>query len=138
MTNAFLPHMYGSNCVVYTGTHDNDTMQGWLDNADDASVRLVAEYVFGKELSESEARKLCASGELCAVLVRCAIASTADMAVIPIQDILGVSSEGRMNTPSTVGANWTWRFEMSELTKERAENLEFLGRLYGRNIVKAE
>lgn len=134
MTNAFLPHMYGSNCVVYTGTHDNDTMQGWLENAPDSSVRLAAEYAFGKEVSEYEARKLCDSGELCAALVRCALASTADMAVIPIQDILGVSNEGRMNTPSTVGANWTWRFEMSELTEARAENLAFLGRIYGRNI----
>ena len=77
---------------------------------------------------------ICLSGELRKALVRCAIASAADMAVIPIQDIIGAGDEGRMNAPSTVGTNWTWRFDLSELSDDRAESLAFLSKIYGRNL----
>lgn len=133
MVNAYLPHNYNQNCVVYTGTHDNDTTQGWLDSAPDALVKLICEYIWGKPFTEQEARSASASGDLRAALVKAAIASNANMAVIPIQDILGVGNEGRMNAPSTVGTNWTWRFDLKELTAARAKNLAFLGGLYGRN-----
>ena len=134
MVNAFLPHMYPQNCVVYTGTHDNQTMQGWLDTASDDAVKITAEYAYGREMTVEEAKRLSASGELRKALVRAAIASSADTAVIPLQDILGVGDEGRMNAPSTVGSNWTWRFALSELTESRAKELSFLSALYGRNI----
>ncbi|MCR5046438.1 MAG: 4-alpha-glucanotransferase [Treponema sp.] len=134
MLNAFLPHMFCQNCVVYTGTHDNQTMQGWLDSASDAAVQIAAQYAFGKKMTEQEARASSDSGELRDALVKTAIASAADMAVIPMQDILGVGDEGRMNAPSTVGANWTWRFDLAELTDDRAERLAFLSSLYGRNL----
>ena len=134
MTNAFLPHMFCQNCVVYTGTHDNQTMQGWLDSAADEAVQIAAQYVYGREMGVDEARRLAKSGELCKALVRCAIASAADMAVIPLQDVLGVGDEGRMNAPSTVGTNWTWRFDMADLTERRAKDLAFLSKIYGRNI----
>ena len=134
MVNAFLPHMYEKNCVVYTGTHDNQTMQGWLDSAGDEAVKITAEYAYGREMSAEEARRLSSSGELRKALVRDAIASAADTAVIPMQDILGVGDEGRMNAPSTVGTNWTWRFDMSELTEDRARRLLFLSKIYGRNL----
>ena len=137
MVNAFLPHMYPQTSVVYTGTHDNDTMQGWLDSASDAAVKIAAEYAFGKKISETEARALSDNGELCAGLIRSAIASTADMAVIPMQDILDLGAEARMNTPNTLGGtNWAWRIAPGSLTKERAENLAFISDLYGRNILK--
>ncbi len=134
MVNAFLPHMYEKNSVVYTGTHDNQTMQGWLDSAADEAVQIAAQYAYGRKIGLDESRRLASSGELGKALVRLAISSAADTAVIPIQDILGVGDEGRMNAPSTVGTNWTWRFELSELTDERARHLAFLSALYGRNL----
>ncbi len=136
MVNAFLPHMYPQNAVVYTGTHDNDTMQGWLDAADDDAVRIAAEYAVGKKLGCAAARAMADSGELCAELVRVAIASTADYAVVPMQDVLGLGSVARMNTPSTTGGNWAWRMADGALTAERAERLAFISDLYGRNIRK--
>ena len=134
MVNAFLPHMYPQASVVYTGTHDNDTMQGWLDQADDVAVQLAAEYAFGKKLTKEEARKLSDSHELCDALIRCAISSTADFAVIPMQDIFSLGKESRMNTPSTLGNNWAWRIDDGVLTKEKAAELAFISDLYGRNI----
>ncbi len=134
MINSFLPHMYNQNCVVYTGTHDNDTMQGWLNAAPDGQVRIAACYAYGRDMSESEARSLSNSGDLCKALIKTAIASTANMAVIPLQDILGVDNEGRMNAPSTVGTNWTWRMKEGSLTPDGAKSLAFLCDLYGRNI----
>ena len=136
MVNAFLPHMYPQNSVVYTGTHDNDTMQGWLDAADDSAVKLAAEYAYGRKVEASEARDLSNKGELCKALIRTAIASTADYAVIPMQDVLGLGAETRMNTPNTTGSNWAWRMPAGSLTKEKAEWLAFVSDLYGRNIKK--
>jgi 4-alpha-glucanotransferase len=137
MVNAFLPHMYPQNSVVYTGTHDNDTMQGWLNSASDAAVKIAAEYAFGRKMSESEARALSDNGELCRAIIKLAIASTADYAVIPMQDILGLGAEARMNTPNTLGGtNWGWRIPADGLKKEDAESLAFISDLYGRNIKK--
>lgn len=138
MVNAFLPHMYPNASVVYTGTHDNDTMQGWLDSASDAAVKIAAEYAFSKKMTEAEARAASKDGSLNDALVRCAIASCADMAVIPMQDILDLGAEARMNIPNTTGTNWAWRMDEGSLTKEKAEWLAFVSDLYGRNIKKKE
>ena len=134
MVNAFLPHMYNQNCVVYTGTHDNDTMQGWLDKAPDSAVKIVAEYVTGRKFSENDAREMSNKKELCPLLIKSAMASSASMAVFPLQDIFAIGNEGRMNEPSTVGKNWKWRFNTELLTDEKAEELRFLSELYGRNL----
>ena len=134
MVNAFLPHMYNQNCVVYTGTHDNDTMQGWLDKAPDSAVKIVAEYVTGRKFSEKDAREMSNKKELCPLLIKSAMASSASMAVFPLQDIFAIGNEGRMNEPSTVGKNWKWRFNTELLTDEKAEELRFLSELYGRNL----
>ncbi|MBR5097081.1 MAG: 4-alpha-glucanotransferase [Treponema sp.] len=134
MVNPFLPHMFNQNCVVYTGTHDNQTMQGWLDAASGEVIQIVAQYAYGRQMEEKEARALSDSGELRNALIKAAMASAANMAVIPVQDILGVGDEGRMNAPSTVGTNWTWRFDLSGLTQDRADRLAFLSKIYGRNL----
>ena len=134
MINSFLPHMYNQNCIVYTGTHDNETMQGWLDNISDEQLCLVAEYVTGKEMSAEEARQMNNNKELCPLLIKAAMASSAQMAVFPLQDLFAIGSEGRMNEPSTVGKNWKWRFDISALDENLACNLKFLSKLYGRNI----
>ena len=96
--NAYLPHNYEKNCVVYAGTHDNDTVRGWLDNAPAATRRNVTAYF---RLSERE-------GEVWGVM-RGAWASPADLAVMQMQDLLGLGSEARLNTPSTAQGNWQWR-----------------------------
>ena len=121
LTNAFLPHTYQSNCVVYTGTHDNDTTQGWLSSLDDEMLRLVASYLRGRAVDTGEAHALCNDGELCRALVQSALSSVAAFAVVPLQDIYGLGSDARMNTPSTSGANWSWRMENDMLDGERAD-----------------
>ena len=135
MTNCFLPHTFtGQNCVMYTGTHDNDTMQGWLENLGDEQLLLVCEYLYGKKLSVEKCRSFVKSGEARAAMIKASFASTAAYAIIPMQDVLGVGNEGRMNMPSTTGSNWTWRMKKNDLKKSLAENLAFLSKMYGRNL----
>ena len=94
----YLPHNYPKACVVYPGTHDNDTIVGWLDNAPEATVRYAKAYL---RLNQAEGYNW--------GVMRAAWASPADLAVVQFQDVLGLGSEGRINTPSTLGANWKWR-----------------------------
>ena len=137
LLNAFLPHTYDKRCVVYTGTHDNDTTQGWLTALDDETRALVASYVRGEPVTVDAARALCESGALCRDLVRLAFASVAEVAVIPLQDVYALGSEARMNTPSTSGANWSWRMDATLLAGRAADEaaawLCELVTLYGRD-----
>ena len=134
MTNYFLPHMFETNrCVIYTGTHDNDTLQAWLENCGDEQLVLVAQYIEGKPFDIAKARALVKSGALRKDMIRTAIASSADYCVIPMQDILGTGNEGRMNMPSTTGANWTWRMGKADLKSSDAKQLDFWSEMYGRN-----
>lgn len=137
MVNYFMPHNFEtSNCVVYTGTHDNDTMQGWLENASDEQVLIVGQYIYGKKLTVEKVRAAIKSGDMRKNLIKAVIASTANYAVVPMQDVAGVGNEGRMNMPSTTGANWTWRMNKNDLKKGVAEELAFISDLYGRNLKK--
>ena len=135
MTNYFLPHMYDTdNCVAYTGTHDNDTLQGWLMNLNDEQLVLVAQYIEGCELDVKKAKGLVASGKLRKDMIRAVIASSAVYAIVPMQDITGDDNSARMNTPATTGTNWTWRMKKGDLKKKDAYELSFLSSLYGRNL----
>jgi len=96
-TNAFLPHMYNQHSIVYTGTHDNDTMRGWLDHAAAPEVDMVKKYLGGHSTDK----------DLVGELIRMALMSVAVFAIFPIQDVYALGSDGRMNEPSTVGHNWT-------------------------------
>lgn len=120
--NGFLPHMYTPLSVVYTGTHDNDTMKGWLDKASQKEKDFIIKYL-GYE-----------PDDMVKALIRLAISSVSEFAIIPMQDILGLGSEARMNTPSTLGINWKWRSKYSHYSKETAEYLKNLSYMYGRNI----
>jgi len=131
-TNAFLPHMYNQNCVVYTGTHDNDTMQGWLNKSPDGQLVNAASYITGRKCSVQEAKDMRQSGELCAKMVQAAIASTAVFAVVPLQDVYALGSETRMNIPSTTGTNWCWRMDDNLLEDTKAAWLKYLNILYAR------
>lgn len=124
-TNAFLPHMYTANSIVYTGTHDNDTMKGWLDKADIREIDMIKDYL-GVE-----------GTDLVRDLIRAALMSVAVFAIFPLQDIYGIGSEGRMNEPSTLGSNWTWRMDESMYNPDQASWLKRLSRLYARNLEQA-
>lgn len=119
--NAYLPHNHTNNAVVYTGTHDNDTTRGWYTSSDPDQQELIDKYT-GISCSQS------ATWEL----IRLAMLSVADTAIIPIQDYLDYGSAARINTPSTLGGNWCWRLVPGELTKELGAKMREFARLYGR------
>jgi 4-alpha-glucanotransferase len=126
-----LPHNYHPNVVVYTGTHDNDTTVGWFSSAAGEGSTRTADEV------ESERnfcmRYLNATGrEIHWDLIRAALASVANTAVVPLQDLLGLGNEARMNLPNSTEGNWSWRYSSHALTNEVAQRLRELTELYGR------
>jgi len=124
--NLYLPHNYESNCVVYTGTHDNDTTLGWFNTLGDQDRRFVQEYL--------GARSEAINWEL----IRLALMSVAHTAIFPIQDVLGIGSEGRMNTPGRASGNWSWRYLPHMLTSAAAQQLKARTEIYGRAVRNAE
>src|SRR5215467_682394 len=111
----YLPQNFEPNCVVYTGTHDNDTTAGWWRSSASKEEKRFAANYFGEP----------ADGMHWA-FIRAAFASVARMAIVPLQDILGLGSEARMNTPSLSNGNWGWRFPANALTDGLAEKLAAL------------
>jgi 4-alpha-glucanotransferase len=120
----YLPQRFTPDKVVYTGTHDNDTLLGWWASGATPAERASAEAYFGRP----------ADGIHWA-FIRAAQSSVASLAIIPVQDILGLGSEGRMNTPSLYGGNWRWRLQPGALTPELAEKLAQLAELTDRAAV---
>lgn len=131
----FQPHRYPPNCVAYTGTHDNDTLRGWLDDVGGAgtprtpkqaaSERLRAiEYVVGPGSVLDRPAHL--------AILRVLYASAANTVIAPMQDVLGLGSEARMNTPGRAEGNWTWRVPRAALVPEVARTLHALARVYER------
>ena len=116
-----LPHAYDPMTVVYTGTHDNDTARGWFENAS-PQERAHAEMYLGVN----------GEGPIEWALIRAAFTSVAQTAVVPVQDILGLGSEARMNRPGDGDDNWSWRYLPGALTREHAERLRELAELTGR------
>ena len=120
----YLPHNHVENCVVYTGTHDNDTTRGWYKNLNDEEKRYIGEYLGCAHVKEDE---------IAWVFIRAALRSPAKLAVIPMQDILNHGSEARLNAPSTFGENWKWRMVKGETTKELSEKLARCNWMYERH-----
>lgn len=119
--NPFLPFNYPRNAVVYTGTHDNDTTVGWFNTAGDYEKQNLLLYLG------------CISPEgIHWDLIRLALSSIANQAIIPLQDILGLGNEARMNFPSKAVGNWAWRYQPEALTNELSDRLKILTQLYGR------
>jgi 4-alpha-glucanotransferase len=118
--SGYLPHNYTQNFIVYTGTHDNDTLKGWFDGLDQNTKKKVLDYADADE--KNVIKKL----------IRLAWSSTAKMAVIPLQDVLELGTEGRMNIPGTPGGNWQWRYTKDMLTDEHAEMLLHLTKIFNR------
>jgi 4-alpha-glucanotransferase len=129
----FQPHNYPRNRVVYTGTHDNDTVVGWWTSSGAADSTRTAD-----EVSEERARALAyldAEGrEIHWAFIRAALASVADTAIVPLQDVLGLGSEARMNLPGRGHGNWQWRLEPESLTDGIRDRLKRLAELYGRTV----
>ena len=125
------PHNYLRNCIVYTGTHDNNTTVGWFDDLSALEAAQPAESTYSERATAL--KYLGADGrEVHWDMIRVALASGADMAIIPLQDVLGLGSEARMNRPATSVGNWEWRFTSEALTDEVAARLGEMTRIYGR------
>lgn len=125
----YLPHNYPTNCVVYTGTHDNDSIKGWLTTQKADDRKGIIEYL-GIDATTKD--KLEDIDDINWKFIISCMTSVADYCVIPMQDILGLSSESRINIPSTVGNNWKWRIKKDAFNDEIIEKLEYLTRISGR------
>lgn len=117
----YLPHNYSKNCVVYTGTHDNDTTAHWFEVLNTQDKEMARQYL-----------NLHSDGEGCSEMIRLAYASVADTCIIPIQDFLELGEEARMNTPSTLGNNWAWRMKKGMCSAKLAERIAGLVKIYHR------
>jgi 4-alpha-glucanotransferase len=118
--NVYLPHTYQQNCVVYTGTHDNNTTLGWYLKCSNKKRKWINTYLNTD------------GNDICWDLIRAAWASVADMAIIPLQDMLQLGREARMNTPGTTGKNWDWRFTWDMVTPDIKNRLKTLTQIYAR------
>lgn len=119
----YLPHNYTQNCVVYTGTHDNDTTIGWYEKLPKRDKDFCKRYL---HLQTEDAE------ELKWEFIRAAFMSVADTAIIPMQDYLGLGSGARINVPSTLGNNWQWRMKKGAFTRKLALEIRKMTKLYGR------
>ena len=127
--NFYLPHNYtDTNCVVYTGTHDNNTTNGWFYGTEtgDRARRHILDYM-GAESSADFHRRA----------IRLAYSSVADLAILPAQDILGFGEKLRMNTPGTTQGNWLWKLMPGRLTAADMEQVRHMAMLYGREPKKS-
>ena len=130
--NKDLPHNYVPNSVVYTGTHDNDTIVGWFNSrAGEGSTRTADQIERERDFCLSY---LATDGkEIHWDFIRAALASVPATALMPLQDVLGLGTEARMNLPASTSGNWDWRFRAEMLTPQIAARLQYFTRLYGRD-----
>ena len=116
----FLPHMWPRNCVAYTGTHDNDTVRGWWDSASPQERAFAGSYL------------ACGAHDVHWAMIRACCNSVANLAVFPLQDVLGLDSAHRMNVPGVLGGNWSWRFSWDMLGAEPTRVLALITAASGR------
>jgi 4-alpha-glucanotransferase len=116
----FLPHTYERNTIAYTGTHDNDTTRGWFESLKKEERQRVHQYAPGS------------AKDVAWNMIRLAWSSVADTAIAPLQDVLGLGSEARMNLPGTAENNWAWRFRAGGLKARLWDRLGELTETYGR------
>lgn len=121
--STYLPHNYPENSVVYTGTHDNDTTRGWYHSTDKATRDFAKEYMNAQRLDEDD---------LAWDFIRLAMSSMANLCVTPMQDLLNLDGKARINVPSTLGGNWTWRMEKGQFDEKAVERLKRMTWLYER------
>ena len=121
--NDYLPHNYIENCVVYTGTHDNETLQSWFQCITKDEQKIARNYLCDKYTPNDEMYW----SFICA-----AMRSRANMCIIPLQDYLGKDNSCRMNQPSTIGINWRWRVTKKELSNKLKKEIREVTKHYGR------
>jgi 4-alpha-glucanotransferase len=119
-----LPHLYEKNCVVYTGTHDNNTTVGWYETEINEKVKENVHRYLGRKSFENGINW---------EMIRMAMMSVAEMAIIPVQDLLGLNAYARMNIPGKSNDNWRWRMTQDELTAEIREHFRMVTCIYGRS-----
>ena len=122
-TSDYLPHNYPEHCVVYTGTHDNETISGWFEDISKEEQQMARDYLCDYATPVERLYKS---------FVSLVMRSKANLCIIPLQDYLGYGNESRMNKPSTVGNNWKWRVLDTELSKDLKEEMYQITRRYGR------
>ena len=122
-TNDYLPHNYDRNSVVYTGTHDNETIAGWYKGLKKKEKQLLRDYMDDNHTPDEAFYRS---------INRMAMASVPNICILPLQDVLGLDNSARMNQPSTVKTNWRWRMAEDMLTKEAQKELLELTKRYGR------
>lgn len=119
----YLPHNYSQNAIVYTGTHDNDTLQGWYKVLSRSDKKLSQQYINNADHPVEEIHW---------DFIRLAMSSVAKLCIIPMQDYLGLDSQARMNIPATLGNNWKWRMQDGEFKKTLSKKVFDITKLYGR------
>ena len=122
-----MPHNYTANCICYPGTHDNDTIRGWLEDADD-EVRALAVRYFGLNKDEGYVRGI----------IRGGMSSTANLFIAQMQDWLELDGSARINTPGILDGNWRWRMLPGSLTAKLASEIAAMTALYGRCELSGE
>ncbi len=122
-TNDYLPHNYPDDCIAYTGTHDNQTISSWFETILPDEAKAVRDYLCDPYVPDNEIHI-----PLIALLMR----SRASVCIIPIQDWLGLKDNARINTPSTLGNNWTWRVKENQLNDILAEKIYNMTKIFGR------
>ena len=120
--NDYIPHTYPKNCVVYTGTHDNDTISAWVRSIKNEDRNYALAYLGVKRMIP----------DINWEFIRLGMASVANTCIFPIQDFLGLGSESRINTPSTLGNNWTWRLLPNEFTPDIINKIGKMTNIYRR------
>ena len=120
----FLPHMWPRRCVAYTGTHDNDTVQGWWQHANARERAFAGSYL------------ACGDADVHWAMIRACCNSVANLAVFPLQDVLGLGSSHRMNIPGVLGGNWGWRFSWAMLGKDAGRVLGLITAASGRGPIE--
>ena len=123
--NPYLPHNYKKNCVVYTGTHDNNTARGWFDKEARPDEKRRLFHYLGHEVSEQDIHW---------ELIKLAMISVANTVIIPMQDVLGLGPEARMNRPATTTGNWQWRLLPEQLSSSLTEKLGKVTEVYERAL----
>ncbi len=118
--NPYLPHLHEEDSVAYTGTHDNDTSLGWFSAASEQEKRHISDYL------QTDA------SDVVLAMIRSTLGSAAKLAIIPAQDLLGLPTQARFNTPGTLGGNWCWRLESLDGLLQKQAELQQLNRQYDR------
>jgi 4-alpha-glucanotransferase len=121
--NPYLPHNHIPHCILYTGTHDNNTVRGWFDGEASAENKKNLFRYLGRKVSAQEVAD---------EFIRMAMMSVAERVILPVQDLLDLGAESRMNTPSLTEGNWRWRLLPGQITPELSDRLRNLTEIYGR------